>query len=73
MNWAERQPRDMMLGCLMDLPEVVNGVLPAVVALGSRIVPSQNPQVPLFPLIFGTGFLIDPRVSSSQIIMWRNY
>jgi len=45
----------------VDLPEVVNRVLPAVVALGSRIVPSQNPQTPLFPLIFGTGFLIDPR------------
>lgn len=45
----------------MTLPEVIDQVLPAVVALGSRVVPSPNRQAPIFPLIFGTGFLIDPR------------
>ena len=45
----------------MRLTEVVEQVLPSVVALGSRLVPSKSETAPLFPLIFGTGFVVDRR------------
>jgi Trypsin-like peptidase domain len=45
----------------MKLTEVIRKVAPAVVAFGSRIAESQDPTVPGFPPLIGTGFFIDSR------------
>lgn len=45
----------------MKLPDVIRAVSPAVVAFGSRIARSQNPEAPGFPPIIGTGFFVDKR------------
>lgn len=42
----------------MSLPDVVDQILPSVVALGSRLVPTAG-EKPLFPTIVGTGFVVD--------------
>jgi hypothetical protein len=45
----------------MKLTEVVRRVAPAVVAFGSRFYPSETSTAPAFPLIIGTGFIVDKR------------
>lgn len=45
----------------MKLTEVIRKVSPAVVAFGSRLVPSETNIEPGFPLIIGTGFIVDER------------
>jgi S1-C subfamily serine protease len=45
----------------MKLTEVIRKVSPAVVAFGSRLVPSERNITPGFPLIIGTGFIVDER------------
>ncbi|MGD0942330.1 MAG: trypsin-like peptidase domain-containing protein [Terracidiphilus sp.] len=45
----------------MKLTEVVRRVSPAVVAFGSRFYPSETSTAPAFPLIIGTGFIVDKR------------
>lgn len=43
------------------LTDVIRAVSPAVVAFGSRLVPSKTTLTPGFPLIVGTGFIVDER------------
>lgn len=45
----------------MKLTEVIRKVSPAVVAFGSRLVTSETNFTPGFPLIIGTGFVVDER------------
>jgi len=45
----------------MNLVEVIRKVSPAVVALGTRLYPSQADAAPGFPRIIGTGFIVDER------------
>jgi S1-C subfamily serine protease len=45
----------------MTLPETFEKARHSIVALGSRIVPGPQGQTPLFPLIIGTGFVVDAR------------
>jgi S1-C subfamily serine protease len=45
----------------MKLTAVIRRVTPAVVAFGSRFVPSESSATPGFPVIIGTGFIVDER------------
>jgi hypothetical protein len=45
----------------MELIEVVRRVRPTVVALGSRLVQTEEASAPGFPRIIGTGFIADER------------
>jgi hypothetical protein len=45
----------------MKLTEVIRKVTPAVVAFGSRVVPTESSATPGFPAIIGTGFIVDER------------
>jgi hypothetical protein len=45
----------------MSLPDILDRISPCVVALGHRIEISQSDQPPSFPLILGTGFVVDSR------------
>jgi S1-C subfamily serine protease len=60
----------------MTLPEVARAVSPAVVAFGSRIANSKNPEAPGFPPIIGTGFFVDKRglvMTNEHVIeAWSN-
>lgn len=45
----------------MKLTEVIRKVTPTVVAFGSRFVPTESSVTPGFPVIIGTGFIVDER------------
>jgi S1-C subfamily serine protease len=45
----------------MKLTQTIRKISPAVVAFGSRLVPSKTNIAPGFPLIIGTGFIVDER------------
>ena len=45
----------------MKLTEVIRKVTSAVVAFGSRFVPTESSVTPGFPAIIGTGFIVDER------------
>jgi hypothetical protein len=45
----------------MKLTDAIRRVSPSVVAFGSRLVPSKTTLPPGFPLIIGTGFIVDER------------
>src|SRR5690349_4998129 len=45
----------------MPLTETFRRIRPSVVALGSRLAQTPVNQQPIFPVIFGTGFVVDSR------------
>jgi S1-C subfamily serine protease len=45
----------------MSLIETFEIVRPSIVALGARIGMGKSSQPPIFPTLFGTGFVVDPR------------
>ena len=45
----------------MNLAETFEIVRPSIVALGSIMAVTNQGQTPIFPTIFGTGFIVDSR------------
>jgi S1-C subfamily serine protease len=43
----------------MSLPQIIEKTMPSVVAIGTRIEVTQADKPPSFPLIIGTGFVVD--------------